>query len=383
MLKEENKDCSMSEFLQDYDVKRLTSGQIIKGKVMEVNDKQATINIDYAYDGIISKEDISLDEKDPRDVLHIGDVIDVYVISPNDGEGVVKLSLLKALEINDRKYIKQAFENGENISVVVSEEVKGGLIAFYGSIRIFIPASLASRERIELQTLIGKRLDVKIEELNFKNNRIIASRRVIEEQEYQKEKELLWAELKEGEKRRGVVKKLVKFGAFVDINGIQGLIHLSDLSWERVKRPEDVVKEGDVVEVFIGKVDRDNERLALILKDISKEPWSLHENEIEEGSICEGKVTKFVTFGAFVELFDGVEGLVHISEITDDNIAKPSDVLELNQKVRVKILSYNKEDKRLSLSIKEAVEGNKEYLEYVDNEESGTSLGELFKNLKF
>lgn len=153
---------------------------------------------------------------------------------------------------------------------------------------------------------------------------------------------------------------------------------------ERVNRPEDIVKEGDKVEVFIGSVDRKNERLSLILKDVTKEPWTVHSNDINEGDILEGKVVRLTAFGAFVELFDGIEGLVHITEITDEHIAKPSDVLEVNQKVKVKVLSINREEKRIALSIKEAVENNKEYLDYIDNsDESGTSLGELLKGFKF
>ena len=229
----------------------------------------------------------------------------------------------------------------------------------------------------------GKEIEVKITELDLHSNKIVASRRFIEEEEYNKNKKAIWNSLQEGEKRTGIVKKLVKFGAFVDIGGVEGLIHLSDLSWERVNKPEDVVKEGDKVEVFIGSVDKEKERLSLILKDIAKEPWTLHGSDIKEGDVVEGKVVRLTSFGAFVELFDGVEGLVHITEITDENIAKPSDVLEVNKKVKVKVLSIDKENKKMSLSIKDAVESNKEYLNYVDNEEEGTSLADLLKGFKF
>ena len=248
---------------------------------------------------------------------------------------------------------------------------------------MFIPASLASRERVDLNTLCGREIEVKIIELDLKNNKIVASRRVIEEEEYNKNKKAIWNSLQEGEKRSGVVKKLVKFGAFVDIGGVEGLIHLSDLSWERVNKPEEVVKEGDKVEVFIGSVDKEKERLSLILKDITKEPWTLHQGDLKEGDVVEGKVVRLTSFGAFVELFEGVEGLVHITEITDENIAKPSDVLEVNQKVKVKVISIDKENKKIALSIKDAVESSKEYLNYVDNEEEGTSLADLLKGFKF
>lgn len=382
MANEENI-TSMEDLLKDYDVKRLNRGDIIKGKVIEVNDKEASVNINYAFDGIIKKEEISIDEKDPRDVLREGDEIDVYVISPNDGDGYVELSLIRALEIKEKEYIEKSYKEEKIITVKVKEEIKGGLIAYHGSVRVFIPGSLASRERIDLSTLVGKELQVKITELDFRNNKIVASRRVIEEEEYNKNKKAVWNSLKEGEKRSGVVKKLVKYGAFVDIGGVEGLIHLSDLSWERVNRPEEVVKEGDKVEVFIGTVDKEKERLSLILKDVTKEPWAVHTDDIKEGDIIEGTVVRFMSFGAFIELFDGVEGLVHITEITDENIAKPSDALELNQKVKVKVLSVNKEERKIALSIKDAVETSKEYLEYVDNEEEGTSLADLLKDFKF
>ena len=378
-----NEEMTMSELLNNYDVKKLNRGEILKGIVIDVNDKEASININYAFDGLISKDELSSDGKDPRDVVSKGDEIDVYVISPNDGEGYVELSLVRVLEIKEKEEIKESFKEGKNIIVKVKEETKGGIIAYYGNIRVFIPGSLASRERIELSTLIGKELEIRITELDFRNGKVVGSRRVIEEEIYNKNKKSIWANLKEGEKRDGVVKKIVKFGAFVDIGGVEGLIHLSDLSWERVNRAEDVVKEGDKVEVFIGTVDVEKERLSLILKDVAKEPWVVHAEDIKEGDVVEGKVVRLTSFGAFVELYKGIEGLVHISEITDDNIAKPSEVLEVNQKVKVKVLTFNKEEKKIALSIKDAIESNKEYLNYVDNEEEGTSLGDLLKGFKF
>lgn len=382
MLNEETMG-SMGELLNEYDVKKLNRGDILKGIVIDVNDKEVSVNINYAFDGLISKEELSIDGKDPREVVKKDDEIDVYVLSPNDGEGYVELSLIRVLEIKEKEEIKEAFKEQKNIAVKVKEETKGGVIAYYGNIRVFIPGSLVSRERVELSTLIGKELEVRITELDFRNKKVIGSRKVIEVEEYSKNKKVIWDSLKEGEKRSGVVKKLVKFGAFVDIGGIEGLIHLSDLSWERVNRAEDVVKEGDKVEVFIGNVDKQKERLSLILKDVAREPWTVHGNNIKEGDILEGKVVRLTTFGAFVELFEGIEGLVHITEITDENIAKSSDVLEINQKVKVKVLTFNKEDRKIALSIKEAIESNKEYLNYVDNEEEGTSLGDLLKGFKF
>ena len=375
----ENFEGTMGDLLKNYDVKRIKTGDILDGEVIEVNDKEATININYAFDGVISKEELTYMDKDPREVLNAGDKIKVYVLSPNDGEGYVKLSRNRALEITEKEDIKKSFENNETIKVYIKEEVKGGLVAYYGSIRVFIPASLVSRDRVNLNDFIGKEIEVKIIELDFRNRKVVASRRVIEDSIFEANKKALWKTVKSGEKRDGVVKKIIKAGAIVDIGGITGLIHLNDLSWGRVHDANDVVKEGDKVEVFVGEVDAKNERVSLILKDINKDPWVKNLESLKIGDILEGKVVKFLNFGAFVEIFEGVEGLVHINEITDENIAKPSDVLKIGQKVKVKILDINKENKRISLTIKDATERSKEYLQYNDTEE-GVNLGDLFKD---
>ena len=371
---------SMENLLKDFDVKKINSGDILKGQIIDVNDKEATVNINYAFDGVISKEELAVGDVSPADVVKTGDILDVYVISPNDGEGYVQLSRLRALQITEKEDLKRAFENNETIKVVVKEEVKGGLVAYYGSIRVFIPASLASRERIDIKTLLGKEIEVRLTELDLRNRKVVASRRVLEEEQYNAKKKELWKNIKSGEKREGTVKKIIKAGAIVDIGGITGLIHINDLAWERVKRVEDIVNVGDKVTVFVGDVNAEQERVSLILKDVDKEPWKVHSDNIKSGDIIEGKVVKFMSFGAFIELFPGVEGLVHINEITDENIAKPSDVLEIGQMVKVKVIDVNKENKRIALSIKDAVERSNEYLQYNDNDEDVT-LGDLFKGL--
>ena len=379
-MENQNLEGTMGDLLKDFDVKRIRTGDILDGEVIDVNDKEVMVNINYAFDGVIEKNELTNIDKDPREVVNIGDKIKVYVLSPNDGEGYVQLSRIKALEITEREDIKRAFDNEEVIKVYVKEEVKGGLVAYYGNVRVFIPASLASRERINLADLIGKELEVKIIELDFKSRKIVASRRIIEDEIFENNKKEVWKSIKSGEKRTGIVKKIIKAGALVDIGGITGLIHLNDLSWGRVNRAEDVVKVGDEVEVFVGEVDAKNERIALILKDINEDPWTKNGENLKLGDVLEGKVVNLLNFGAFVELFPGVEGLVHINEITEENIAKPSDVLKLGQKVKVKVLDVNKENKKISLTIKDAEEKSKEYLQYNDSDE-GISLGDLFKDL--
>ena len=376
-----NEDNNMKDFLEGFDVKRISTGEIIKGTVIDVNDKEVMVNINYAFDGVITKEELTYEDKSPLDIVKKDDVIDVYVISPNDGEGYVLLSRVKALRITEQEDIEEAFKNNSEIAVFVKEVVKGGVVASYGGIRIFIPGSQAGRGRIELDTLVGKELQVKIIELDFNDRKVVASRRIIEEEAYNKEKKALWSTIKSGEKREGVVTRIVKFGAFVDLGGIEGLIHVSDLAWERVNNAEDIVSLGDKVEVFVAEVDEKG-RIALVLKDVEKEPWKVHGDAIKENDIFDGKVTRLAAFGAFVEILPGIEGLVHISEITDDNIAKPSEVLKVSDTVKVKVLNINKDDRKISLSIKEAIEGNKEYMNYND-QEGEVTLGDLFKDFKF
>jgi len=379
-MNEEN--ITMEELLKNYDVKRIYEGDILKGKVIEVTDKEVTVNIGYAFDGVIPKEELTYEDLNPFDVVKKDDEIEVYVVSPNDGEGYVLLSRVKALSVTEKDDIEEAYKRGNPIKVRVKEEVKGGLVAIYGSLRIFIPASQASRERVELSTLVGKNIEVKIIELDFNNRKIVASRRAVEELEYAKNKKAIWKTLKSGEKKIGVVTNIVKYGAFVDIGGVEGLIHINDLAWERVYNVEDVVKVGDKVEVFIGEIDTKKERLSLILKDVAKEPWELHGDSLKEGEVFEGKVVRLTNFGAFVEILPGIEGLVHITEITDSNIAKPSEVLTVGQKVKVKILNVDKNEKKLSLTIKDAIEKSNEYMQYNDSDE-GLTLGDLFKDFKF
>ena len=205
-----------------------------------------------------------------------------------------------------RRLIEEAYKNNKTIKVVVKEEIKGGLAAYYGSIRVFIPASQASRERIELKNLLGKELEVKLIELDLRNRKVVASRRVIEEEIYNAHKKELWKNVKSGEKREGVVTKILKVGAIVDIGGITGLIHISDLAWEKVKRVEDVVSLGDKVVVFVGNVDAENEKVSLILKDVNNEPWNLHRESLKEGNVLEGKVAKLLNFGAFPAVFQNL-----------------------------------------------------------------------------
>ena len=383
MNNEENNSMSMADLLKDYDVKKLNVGDIVKGEILSINNDEAMVNINYYRDGIVKRSEVSHDEVEVSDVLNVGDTINLMIVSLDDGDGNVLLSKNKADEIIAWDEVKASYKNNDTLTLKVKEQVKGGVVALYKGIRVFIPGSQVSRERgVELSTLVGKELEVRVIEFDKRDKKVVASRRILEEAQYNEEKKALWNLVKKGEKREGKVTRIAKFGAFVDIGGIEGLVHISDLAWGRVKRVEDVVSVGDVVEVYVGDFDKEKERLSLAIKDIKKDPWEDAKATLKVNDVVTGKVVKFLNFGAFVEVLPGVEGLVHISEITEENIAKPSDVLTIGGEVKVKILDINSADKKMSLSIKEAVEKSREYEKFNDDFE-GESLAGLFKDFKF
>ena len=374
---------TMEELMSDFELKNFHKGEIVKGKVVSVKNDEIVVNIGHFADGIIPKNEISNDDEFDINSLSINDIIYVMVLSGDDGDGNVLLSKKRADKEKTIENIERSFEENKLISVKVKEVIKGGLSCDANSVKVFMPASQCSIRRIEnFNTLLGKSLDVKVIEFEKRNNKIVVSRRVVEETLAKEEKERIWNSIKSGEKRQGVVTKLVKFGAFVDIGGVNGLIHLNDMSWSRVNKPEDVVSVGDNVEVFVQEVDKSKGRISLSLKDILQNPWDNIKTKYKVNDVLDGVVSKFIKVGAFVEIEPGVEGFVHISEITDENISKPSDALEIGKKVKVKILDINSDENKIALSIKDAIEKSKEYMQYNDENE-GFCLGELFKDFKF
>ena len=374
---------TMEELMSDFELKNFHKGEIVKGKVVSVKNDEIVVNIGHFADGIIPKNEISNDDEFDINSLSIDDIIYVMVLSGDDGDGNVLLSKKRADKEKTIENIERSFEENKLISVKVKEVIKGGLSCDANSVKVFMPASQCSIRRIEnFNTLLGKSLDVKVIEFEKRNNKIVVSRRVVEETLAKEEKERIWNSIKSGEKRQGVVTKLVKFGAFVDIGGVNGLIHLNDMSWSRVNKPEDVVSVGDNVEVFVQEVDKSKGRISLSLKDILQNPWDNIKTKYKVNDVLDGVVSKFIKVGAFVEIEPGVEGFVHISEITDENISKPSDTLEIGKKVKVKILDINSDENKIALSIKDAIEKSKEYMQYNDENE-GFCLGELFKDFKF
>lgn len=383
-----NEDLTMENMMEEIDksMKKIKEKDIVKGKIISISEDEVLVNIGYVADGIIKKDD--LEDVNFKDEFKKDEEIYVYVVKLNDGEGNVILSKKIADKVRTLDEIEKDFKEGNVFKIKIEEIVKGGALTHINGIRAFIPASHISFKFVkDLNEFLGKEKDVKIIEFNKKDNKLILSVKEVEQQELAKKREELWKTLKEGEKISGTVVRLVRFGAFVDIGGIEGLIHLNDLSWKRVNNPSEIVKEGDQVEVFILNLDKERERVGLALKDIKEDPWKKVLENHKIGNVEEGTVVKTVDFGAFIELKDGLEGLLHISEISEEKILKVEDVLKVGEKIKVKILDINKENRKLSLSKKAAENTSSDAMEKYNDKEEGVSLkeilGEKFKDFKF
>lgn len=387
MEKDKVQEESMQDIMEAIDktMEPIYVGDIVEGEVISVSQNEVLVNIGYITDGVIKKNEVCSDDEELKNILQPGDKVDVCVVKINDGEGNVLLSKKKADSVKAWDTLKDAFKNETILEAKVDEVVKGGVVSYINGIRAFIPASQISASFVkDVKIFLGKTLKVKVIEFDAKKNKVVLSAKEVELKERENKKQKVLASLKNGEKRSGVVRRLAKFGAFVDLGGIDGLIHNSDLSWERVNNPSDVVKVGDKVEVYVLDFDKDTGKIALSLKNVEEDPWNNVSSKFKVNDVVEGKVVKLLDFGAFVEIEGGVEGLVHITEITDENIAKPSEVLKKGDKVKVKILEINENDKRIALSIKDADNKVAEEIEkYNDEDEGNFAFADLLKNFKF
>ncbi len=378
MNNNENEMNKMMEEIEKTMVK-LKTGDIVKGKVISINENEVMVNVGYKSDGIITKEQFSNEHNiNLNEIVQIGDEFEVYVVSLNDGEGNVILSKKKADSVKNFIKLEEKFENQEVVQARITEVVKGGLIAYVMGIKAFIPASHVSANYVkDLSAYLEKELDVNIIEYDKRKRRVILSRKEIEKKKIEQKKKELLDSLEIGMKIEGKVKRLTNFGAFVDIGGMDGLIHISELSWGRIKHPSQIVKEDDTVEVVVLNFDKDKEKISLGLKQTKPHPWDKAYEKYNIGKIIEGKVARLVDFGAFVELEPGLDGLVHISQISENHIAKSSDVLEIGQIVKVKILDIKEEEQRISLSIKDAKINKEDVIEYLNEDEEDITIGDI------
>jgi small subunit ribosomal protein S1 len=375
------------EDMNGIEVKNLEIGERVQGTVTKVEEKQVLVDVqDSKVDGIIPISELSsLHIETASDVVSEGDVLELIVTKVE--EELLVLSKRKVDAEKAWEDMKDRFERGEIFEAEVKDVVKGGLVVDLG-VRGFVPASLVEDHYVEdFADYKNKTLTFKIVELDQEKNRLILSHRAVVEAEKQEQKKQLLVDIESGSVLEGTVQRITDFGAFVDIGGVDGLVHISQLSHEHVEKPSDVVTEGQKVTVKVLSVDRDNERISLSIKETLPGPWSEIASKAPKGTVLEGVVKRLVSYGAFVEVFPGVEGLVHISQISHKHIGTPHEVLQENQDVKVKVLDVNEADQRLSLSIKALEEKEAEVTDYEMPEEStgfqlGEMIGDKLKDLK-
>lgn len=340
--------------LLDQSLVSLHTGDIVKGTVISVSGEEVNVNLGYKSDGIIPRGEYSSDPNAiPSKELQAGDEIEVFVVRVNDGEGNVLLSRKRIEAQKGMEDVQNAFTEGTPVTGKVTEVVKGGIIAVVNGVRVFIPSSQVSNRYIEdLSVFKGEDLTFNIIEFDRAKRRIIGGRKALIEKEISEKKAALFATIEAGQKIEGTVSRITDFGAFVDLGGVDGLIHISEMSWGRITNPRDVLSEGQKVSAIVLDVDKEKGKISLSLKDVESNPWNNAAEKYAVGNVVEGKVVRMVPFGAFIELEAGVDGLVHISQIAAKHVEKPEDELTVGQVISVKVLEVNVEQKKISLSKK-------------------------------
>jgi small subunit ribosomal protein S1 len=336
----------------------INEGEVVSGTVVRVDKDEVLVDIGYKSEGVIPVSELSIRRSvDPSSEVQIGDEVDALVLTKEDAEGRLILSKKRARFEMAWKRIERAAESGEPVDGTVIEVVKGGLILDLG-VRGFLPASLVDIRRVQdLDEFMGKGLRCKVIELNRSRNNVVLSRRAVLEEERKEMRQAILDRLSPGDVVTGTISNIVDFGAFVDLDGIDGLIHISELSWSHVNHPSELLDIGQSVEVKVLDIDRERQRISLGLKQTQTDPWQEVVDAYDEGDVVEGRVTKVVTFGAFVEILPGVEGLVHISELAPHHVENPREIVSQGETVHAKIIEMDAERRRLSLSLKRVEEG--------------------------
>jgi len=343
----------------DATIKPFQEGDVVSGEVVRIDKDEVLVDIGYKSEGVIPSTELSIRRSvDPAEEVALGEHVDALVLTKEDQEGRLVLSKKRARFEKAWRKIEAAAESGEPVEGTVIEVVKGGLILDLG-VRGFLPASLVDIRRVHnLDEFKGQALETKVIELNRSRNNVVLSRRAVLEEERKEVREQILGRLQPGMVVEGKISNIVDFGAFVDLEGIDGLIHISELSWSHVNHPSEVLSVGETVRVKVLDIDRERQRISLGLKQTQEDPWRRVLDEYKPGDALEGKVTKVVAFGAFVEIVPGVEGLVHISELAEHHVENPSEVVSPGDQVWVRILEIDESRRRISLSIKRAESQN-------------------------
>ena len=351
-ISDEQMNAMIDGTLTDFD-----EGDLVKGTVVQIEHDEVLLDIGFKSEGVIPSRELSIrKDADPAEIVALGDEIEALVLQKEDKEGRLILSKKRAEYERAWISVEEKFKAGEAVTGEVIEVVKGGLIIDIG-LRGFLPASLVDLRRVkDLDMYLGTELEARVIEMDRNRNNVVLSRRVLLEEGRKNERAEILSKLTKGMRLKGTVSSIVDFGAFVDLGGIDGLVHISELSWNHVNHPSEVVKVGQEVEVEVLDVDLSRERISLGLKQTTPDPWIKLVESYPVGSVIDGKVTKIVPFGAFVELGSNVEGLVHISEMAPRRIETPAQVVKVGQEVKVKVMEVNPDRRRISLSMKAAAE---------------------------
>jgi small subunit ribosomal protein S1 len=343
------------QIVPNYDAtfRPIEEGEVVTGHVVRIDKDEVLVDIGYKSEGVIPANELSIRKAvDPNEEVHLGEEVDAIVMTKEDQDGRLIMSKKRARFEKAWRRIETAAESGEPVEGTVIEVVKGGLIIDLG-VRGFLPASLVDIRRVpNLDEYMGTKIETKVIELNRSRNNVVLSRRAVLEEERKEVRQQILDRLQPGLVVEGQISNIVDFGAFVDLDGIDGLIHISELSWSHVNHPSEILNIGDTVKVKVLDIDRDRQRISLGLKQTQEDPWQRIVDTYNVGDELEGKVTKVVTFGAFVEILDGVEGLVHISELAPHHVESPREIVHPGDEIRVKILEIDSERRRLSLSAK-------------------------------
>ena len=353
------------EALLEQSIKTLNTGDKVIGTVTSIGNTEVQIDLGTKHAGYIPYDEVSADPTvKPEDILHVGDEIEVFVVRVNDQEGTCQLSKKKLDGMKIWDDMATWCEEKATVEGTITEENKGGLVATVKGIRVFIPASQSGIAKGgDMTGLVGKTTQLKITEVNRARRRVIGSIRAVSSESRKAAQEKIWNEIEVGAKYHGTVKSLTSYGAFVDIGGVDGMVHVSELSWNRIKTPADVISVGDEIDVYVISFDAEKRKISLGYKTAEMNPWNQFMTGYNVGDVVDVKIVKLMTFGAFAEIIPGVDGLIHISQIADRRIGKPEDVLSEGQQVQAKITEVDAENKRISLSIRALIEPAEEAAE--------------------
>lgn len=335
-------------------LKPLNNRDIVKGTVIRITPTEVYVNLDAKSDGVIPVSEVSCDPNaDVNSILSVGQEIEAFVVRVNDVDGYVTLSMKKLESLAGQKQLEEAFENGTPITSKIVEVVKGGVVAYAFGSKVFIPASQASERYTEdLDSLLGTEATFKIINYDRRRRKIVGSVKTLAVAARKEKAEAFWSAAEVGQKIKGVVKSVTNFGAFVDVGGVDGLVHVTELSWLHIKNPAEIVKPGDIMEVVILELDKENNKVSLGHKSLEENPWTKVQSMINVDDVIKCKIVRIVPFGAFAEIIPGVDGLIHISQIANKHIAKPEDVLAVGQEVEAKVVEANWETQKIGLSMR-------------------------------